>query len=258
MIKPPLSGWMGGKWQLSKQILPLIPQHTCYVEPFAGAAWLLFRKPCAEAEVLNDINREIVTLYRVLQHHLEEFIRYFKWSLISRDEFERLCLVDPDTLTDIQRAARFYYLQKLSFGGRIASPTFGTATTRPARLNLLRIEEELSAAHLRLARVTIEHLPYEKLIARYDRPSTFFYLDPPYWGCEDYYGKSFFSRADFAQLADQLRGIAGRFILSLNDVPDVRDVFREFRIRAVQCTYSCSRTTRPKAGEVLISNFVLP
>ena len=175
IIKSPLSGWVGGKWQLSKQIIPLIPPHECYAEPFAGAAWVLFRKPPAPSEALNDLNRDIVTLYRVLQHHLEELIRYFRWVLLSRDEFERWLLVAPETLTDIQRAARFYYLQKLCFGGRVFGPTLGTSATKPPRLNLLRLEEDLSAAHLRLARVMIEHLPYSDFIARYDRSSTFFY-----------------------------------------------------------------------------------
>lgn len=254
LIKSPLSGWIGGKWQLSKQIVAQISEHECYVEPFAGAAWVLFRKEPSTVEVLNDINRDIVTLYRVLQYHLEEFVRTFKWALCSRDEFDRWLRVAPDTLTDIQRAARFYYVQKLSFGGRLVQPTFGTATTRPPRLNLLRIEEELSAAHLRLARVFVENLPYADLIARYDRPTTFFYIDPPYWGCEDYYGKSIFEREDFAQLAAQLRKIRGRFLLSLNDLPEVRTIFQEFRVRSVQCTYSCSRSSRPVMGEVLISN----
>ena len=130
--------------------------------------------------MLNDLNQDIVTLYRVLQHHLEEFIRYFKWVLVSRDEFERWLRVAPDTLTDIQRAARFYYLQKLCFGGRMVNPSFGTATARPLRLNLLRIEEELSAAHLRPARVFVENLPYARVIEHYDRPTTFYYIDPPY------------------------------------------------------------------------------
>lgn len=255
VIRSPLAGWLGGKWQLSRQIVPLIPQHECYAEPFAGAAWVLFRKPPSGAEVLNDLNREIVTLYRVIQHHLEEFVRYFRWALVSRDEFERLLAVAPDTLTDIQRSARFYYTQKCSFGGRIAQPTFGTSATRPPRLNLLRIEEDLSAAHLRLARVLIENLAYADFITRYDRPTTFFYIDPPYWGCEDDYGKNLFSRDDFTALAEQLGQIQGRFILSLNDVPEIRQIFSDFEIRTVQCTYSVATTGRTKANELLIANF---
>lgn len=254
LIRSPLSGWIGGKMQLSQAIVPLIPAHECYVEPFAGAAWIFFRKPESTVEVLNDLNRDIVTLYRVIQHHLEEFIRYFRWVLVSRDEFERWKRVAPDTLTDIQRSARFYYLQKLSFGGRIVKPTLGISTTNPPRLNLLRIEEELSAAHLRLARVYVENLPYSVLIARYDRPTTFFYLDPPYWGCEDYYGKALFAREDFARLAEQLRLIQGRFILSLNDVPEVRALFAGFEIQSVTARYSCG-IERTLASELLIMNF---
>lgn len=258
MIRSPLGGWMGGKWQLSRHIVTLIPPHECYAEPFAGAAWVLFRKSPSASEVLNDINREIVTLYRVIQHHLDEFIRYFRWALNSRDEFERQLRVAPDTLTDIQRAARFYYLQKLAFAGRIAAPTLGTSTLRPSRLNLLRIEEEMSAAHLRLSRVMIEHLGYLDLLNRYDRPTTFFYLDPPYWGVEGYYGKGLFSRDDFTALAERLPSLKGRFLLSLNDVPEVRTLFRSFATQSVQCTYSCSRSGKSRVRELLIANYDLP
>lgn len=183
MIKSPLAGWMGGKYQLSKQIVAMLPDHQCYCEPFAGAAWVFFRKPRSPVEVLNDINSELVTLYRVIQHHLEEFIRWFKWVLISRSEFERFWQSNPASLTDIQRAVRFFYLQKNAFGGRIANPTFGYSTTRGPRLNLLRIEQDLSDAHLRLAEVYVENLPFLDVIARYDRPHTLFYIDPPYWDC---------------------------------------------------------------------------
>ena len=108
------------------------------MEVFAGAAWVLFKRPESDVKVLNDLNRDVVTLYRVVQHHIEEFVRYFKWMLVSRDEFDRMRRVDPETLTDVQRAARFFYLQKCCFGGRIVRPIFGTATTRPPKLNLLR------------------------------------------------------------------------------------------------------------------------
>jgi DNA adenine methylase len=110
--------------------------------------------------VLNDVNSDLVNLYRVVQHHLDEFVRQFRRALSSRELFGWLKATAPATLTDIQRASRFFYLQKLAFGGKVESRTFGTATTSPARLNLLRIEEELSAAHLRLHQVTVEHLDW--------------------------------------------------------------------------------------------------
>ena len=216
--------WIGGKSRLSDRIIPLIDDHTCYCEVFAGGAWLLFKKPQSQSEVINDINIELVTLYRVVQIHLDEFIRYFRWILVSRDEFDRFKNENPDTLTDIQRAVRFYYLIKTSYGARIHKPRFGTSTTRHPRLNLLRIEEELSAAHLRLQRVVIERLPYQDLINRYDRPHTFFYLDPPYYGCEDYYGKNIFEKEDFSRLNEQLEQIKGRFIMSINDAPEIREI----------------------------------
>ncbi|SBV95472.1 D12 class N6 adenine-specific DNA methyltransferase [uncultured delta proteobacterium] len=253
--RPPLAGWMGGKSLLAKRIIERIPEHACYVEPFAGAAWVLFKKPESKVEVINDINKEVVTLYRCLQWHLEEFIRYFKWVLVSREEFERLKKSDPDTLTDIQRSARFYYLQQACFGGRITSPTFGYGITRASKLNLLRIEEYLSAAHLRLARVYVECLPYAEVISRYDGPDTFFYVDPPYWDCEDRYGQGIFSRDDFAKLAAQLAGIKGKFLLSLNDTPGVRETFGAFAIEAVQTQYTCSNGKNMPAGEVLIRNY---
>ena len=205
--------------------------------------------------MINDINRDVITLYRCLQWHLEEFVRYFKWSLVSRDEFARLKAAPPDTLTDIQRAARFYYLQQSCFGGAIDRPTFGYAATRAPKLNLLRIEEELSAAHLRLARVYVECLPYAELIQRYDRPGSFFYLDPPYWDCEDYYGNGVFGREDFVLLATQLAAIKGKLLLSLNDTSGVRETFAAFSFEAVQTHYTCSKGQNKQVSEVFITNF---
>lgn len=127
-------GWVGGKSQLTSTILPLIPEHKHYVEVFAGAAWLLFRKPPSHSEIINDINGDLVCLYRVIQNHLDEFVRYFRWALISREEFERLKTVPPETLTDIQRSARFYFLVRNAFGAKITHPSFGIAATHKPRL----------------------------------------------------------------------------------------------------------------------------
>lgn len=83
----PVIPWIGGKRRLAKTILPLFPEHTCYVEPFAGAAALFFLKQPSKSEVLNDVNGDLVNLYRVIKHHLEEFLGQFKWALSSRKMF---------------------------------------------------------------------------------------------------------------------------------------------------------------------------
>ncbi len=248
--------WVGGKSQLAGTIVPRIPPHTCYCEVFAGAAWLLFKKSTSKVEVINDINVDLITLYRVVKHHLDEFVRYLRWVLVAREEFDKFLAAEPDTLTDVQRAVRFYYLAKVGFGARLPHPNFGYSTTAAPRLNLLRVEEDLSAAHLRLSRVYIERLPYLDLIDRYDRAHTFFYVDPPYFGCEDYYGKGVFERADFERLAERLARAKGRFILSINDVPEIRAIFAAFRIDQVGTSYSVGKAKRSqRVTELLVSNF---
>jgi DNA adenine methylase len=254
--KSPLA-WLGGKSRLADTIIERFPKHDTYVEVFAGAAWVLFRKPESDVEIINDINKDLVNLYRCVKHHLAELCAQFKWMLVARDEFDRFMQTPAETLTDIQRAARFYYLAKSAFGARIDKPTFGVAATAPSRLNLLRIEEDLSEAHLRLSRVYIENRPYAQIIERFDKAGTLFYLDPPYWGCEGDYGAGLFSRDDFQVLAQQLQGVNGKFILSLNDTPGVREVFKAFHIDGVQTRYSVAAKAsgKGKASKVLISNF---
>lgn len=252
--KSPLA-WVGGKSKLTSTIIPLIPKHTCYVEVFAGAAWVLFRKEASKVEVINDINGDLITLYRVIQNHLEEFVRYFKWSLVSRDEFERLQRVDESTLTDIQRAARFYYLIKNAFGAKCVSQSFGVANSSKPRLNLLRLEEDLSEAHLRLSRVCIESLPYSNLIPRYDGKDVFFYIDPPYWNCESDYGKGLFNKDDFNQLHDLLSKCQSKWLVSINNVPQIRELFKEFNIQEVKTSYSINQQAGKAVTELLISNY---
>ena len=103
----PIIPWMGGKRRLAKHILPHVNGYPQYVEPFAGGAAIFFMKEPSRVEVINDLNGELVNLYRVVKHHLEEFVRHFKWALVSRQVFLQEKSTDPATLTDIQRAARF-------------------------------------------------------------------------------------------------------------------------------------------------------
>ena len=255
-LKSPLA-WLGGKSRLADRIIEKMPAHQTYCEVFAGAAWVLFKKPESKVEIINDINSDLTNLYRCVKHHLAELVAQFRWMLVSRDEFDRFLKTPTDTLTDIQRAARFFYLAKSSFGAKIVKPTYGISATGAPRLNLLRVEEDLSEAHLRLARVFIENKPYDYVLQRFDKPGTLFYVDPPYWDCENDYGEGLFSREDFGRLAGLLEGLKGRFILSLNDTPGVRETFANFRIEAVKTRYSISGVKKQEAAEVLITNFKL-
>lgn len=251
----PLVPWIGGKRRLAKDILPVFPEHTCYVEAFAGAAALFFLKPPAKVEVLNDINGDMVNLYRVVQHHLEEFVRQFRWALASREIYGWTKATPPATLTDIQRAARFFYLQKNGFGGKVEGQTFGTATTAKPRLNLLRLEEDLSAVHLRLHQVTIERLDWAACLERYDRPHTLFYLDPPYWGTEGY-GVGF-GLEQYDQMAEMVAKLKGNAVISVNDIPEMRQAFNGLTMRKLTTRYTVggSASARKQAGELLICNF---
>jgi DNA adenine methylase len=89
-----------------------------------------------------------------------------------------------------------------------------------------------------LAGVVLECLPWAEFVDRYDSPKTLFYLDPPYWGSETDYGAGVFTRGDFVRLASRLARIEGRFILSVNDVPEMREVFGRFSIESVATRYT--------------------
>jgi DNA adenine methylase len=260
-LKSPL-GYLGGKSRLAKRIAERIPEHTCYVEPFCGGAWVFFTKPPSQVEILNDFDGELVNFWKVVRHHLPEFLRCLEYTLVSREEFKAEQQLDPVLLTDVQRAVRYYRLQRMGFGGKTVNRTFGTSIVRPNSLNLAGVEEKLTKTHKRLARTTIEHLDACECIRKYDSPKTFFYIDPPYWNA-DFYAVSF-AGEDFERLRDTLREVQGVFIVSLNDTPEIREIFAEFTIEPIETKYSIGNTktaasTRKKERkEVLIHNLEGP
>ena len=252
----PIIPWLGGKRRLADRLIPLFPPHECYVELFCGGAAIYFlRQVPAPVSILNDINGELVNLYRVVQHHMEEFVHQFKWALTSRKVFEWMQITRPETLTDIQRAARFFYLQQHAFGGKVDGQNFGTATTAPA-INLLRIEENLSVAHLRLAGgTTLENLAWQECVKRYDRAHTLFYCDPPYWQVEGY-GVPF-GFEQYEQMAAMMRSCSGKVMVSINDHPDIRNVFEGFVIHDLGIKYSVANAHgKPvESRELVITNY---
>ena len=245
-VSPP-AAYIGGKKQLAQRVASIIEQipHGIYAEPFVGMGGVfLRRRQVPRSEVINDRSGDVTTLFRILQRHYPQFMDALKFQITSRADFDRLSKADPSALTDLERAARFLYLQRLAFGGKVSGRNFGVDYTGGARFNVNLLGPLLAEIHERLAGVTIENLDWQVFIDRYDRPETLFYLDPPYFGNEGDYGPGVFSRSDF--------GIKGRFILSLNDRPEVRDVFSEFSFVDVGLTYTLHGGEGSKVGEVII------
>lgn len=253
----PLAGYVGGKKNLAGRIVPLIEAqpHDLYAEVFMGMGGIFFRRQrVPKAEVINDASKDVATLFRVLQRHYVAFMEMMRLQLTTRAEFERLVRTDPATLTDLERSARFIYLQRTAFGSKVVSRTFGVQRAAPARFDIIKLAPMIEDVHARLVRVVIECLDWSEFLARYDAPGTLFYLDPPYWGSEGYYGKELFGRQDFARLAEQLRGIKGNFILSINDTKGVRETFSGFTMKAVKTTYTLAGGGKAKtSGELIIT-----
>jgi DNA adenine methylase len=244
--------YVGGKNRIACQIIRRFPKHTTYVEPFAGGAQVFFHKQPSKVEVLNDLDGEIFNFFRVCQWHHEELIRHLRYCLVSRRLNELFQAQNPDHLTDVQRAARFLYLQKTAFGGMIVRQNYHYHLVNPPNYNPERLPEVLEQAHRRLLRVQIENLPYEEILKRYDRPATLFYLDPPYWGRKFY--RFNFEEKDFVTLRDRLKSLRGNFVLSINDTPQVRDIFGDFPIRKTTITYTARTNAGQKYVELLITN----
>jgi len=247
--------YIGGKRRLAPRLIALFPPHTTYVEPFCGGAQVFFHKPPSRVEVLNDLDGEVVNFLRVCREHPEELARVLQYLVPSRALFGQFAEQNPAILTDVQRAARFLYLQKNAFGGQIVRRTYHTCVVKPSNFNPTRLPNQIRRAAERLQRVQIEHWPYERVLERYDRPSTFFYVDPPYIDIQLY--RHNLSQDQFVALAKRLTALRGRFLLSINDHPLARDTFGDFDVRQIVVPYTATRRV-PRVSELLVSNFSWP
>jgi DNA adenine methylase len=194
--------YVGGKFNLLKSLIPLIPPHKTYVEVFGGAGSLLLNKPPSKVEVFNDADKELVNLFLVVRNHPKRFLKAFKQVLYSREIYKKWTR-EPLPKDSIERAARFYYLLRSSFNGLHDGGWSFNPKRNKARafFNSLRQIEIISE---RLKNVQIDCLDFMECIKRYDRPETFFYLDPPYYNLEYYRVK--FLKEDHLDL----RGILGK------------------------------------------------
>jgi DNA adenine methylase len=249
--------YAGGKFRLVRRLVELMPQHKCFVEVFGGGAALLATKPrvAGVAEILNDVDGRLVNLYRVAKHHPEALELELALLLRSRAVYYEL-REHPGT-TDVQRAATHLYLLYNTFAHTSCFQSFSTGTERVVGGWGCRLSEAVWRIWHRLATVTVECLDFADLVARYDRPHTFFYCDPPYLISGAPY-KHVMGPKEHRRLAEVLRGVKGKWLLSINDCQEARELYEGFTVEKAAVRYGIARDKSApgqEGKELLIRNY---
>lgn len=251
----PVFKWPGGKRKQAKRLIELMPEHKCFLEVFFGGGALFFaRGNRAKCEVINDANGELINLYDVIKHDLDGLLNELQWQISARELFKRFKTADLSALNEVRRAARFLFLQQHSFGGKVTGQTFGTDTTCGAP-NFESLKLRLVAAHSRLNGVYVENLDWRSCIGKYDRKHTFAYFDPPYWKLAGY-GMQF-DWPEYVEMAEVMASADSKIMLSINDHPDIRNLFGSFRTEevAVRYTNGGAKSRRNDSVELIICNW---
>lgn len=227
----PVIGRPGGKQRLLKHILPLIPEHALYCEVFFGGGAVFLAKDESDLEVINDIDGDLISFYRQVKFHLDPVLDEMDLVMNSRREFKDY--LEQPGLTEIQRAARWFIRNKLSFGAmgkhfgtskKTASVSFGSRAQRMLGIRAL---------NRRFDRVCIEELPWEKCIETYDSDAAFFFLDPPYLdaGGSAYAG---WSELDLTRFCQKLPTLQGKWLFTFQDCEQVRDLMSGYEITGIE------------------------
>lgn len=257
-MNSPIS-WVGGKSRLKKHIIPIIPQHTCYVEVFGGSGAVLFGKEPSKVEVYNDKFDLLVNMFNVFKNDHEEFLKEIDLVPVSRTIFNQFKedYYNLEKFNDVEKAVRFYYLLKAGFGSSLpcgGGSGFGIRSESPSRLNLDKVESDIRNTYDRIKRVFIENLDFQDLIRRYDKPETIFYCDPPYVESRKYIIE--FSNDHHKELANILKNIKGKFILSINNHELAYELYGDYNIKDLKHNYSMRKKDHnTNCKELLITNF---
>ncbi|VYS90739.1 DNA adenine methylase [Campylobacter ureolyticus] len=244
--------WVGGKSRLAKDIIALMPEHKTYAEVFGGALSVFYQKAPSKLEIINDINSDLINLHRIIKSRPISLQIELNNMLRSREIFELIKNKAIKPRNNVQKAAFYYYLISLSFGAKMDNFAMSKSLRSPK--NIYKSFEIYSK---RLKMAVIENLSYEKFIKEYDGVDTLFYLDPPYIGTENYYKMPrAFDLKSHENLAFILKGVRAKFILSYNDCPVVRELYKDFNIKEVSTNYSLNiNSINKKAKELIIMNY---
>ncbi len=245
--------WIGGKKALRKKIVEQFPEqgtYNRYIEVFGGAGWVLFSSDRhSKLEVYNDINGELVNLFRCIKYHQDAVQEELQYILMSREQFLNAReQIKIRGMTDIQRAARFFILIKESFGADLRS--FGLRSR-----DMEKAKGYLNEVSKRLSQVVIENLDFQRILKNYDKNDALFYLDPPYYETEKYYPDRFMPE-DHIRLKEVLDGIKGKFVLSYNDCGYIRELYKDYIIIEVDRLHNLvQKEVKPRYQELIIKNF---
>lgn len=273
-IPPPFCR-QGNKYPIRREIISLIPEHTTYVEPFAGSAAIFYNKPPAEISVLNDLDEHTYNQHRFLRDapvnptaypkgldNLDAIKRFYKKHAKTRANrliYEKIeaCngfsgspvrasygiyrKADP---TKILKHLEFYQSRLSGMNGAIVTPE-------------LIGDRVVNKSSTRKKRVKILNQDYAKVVAKYDGPTTFFFFDPPYEKTRSVYGYGEHRDFDFDRLLEVLRTVRGRFLMTINDSPHIRELFAEFTVKPIKVYDRWSRKNKRagKRKELLIMNY---
>jgi DNA adenine methylase len=246
-------GYVGGKFYLKEKIYSILPNHTIFVEVFGGAANVLLNKPPSKVEVYNDLNKDLTNLFYVLSFHYDEFYKKVKFLIYSREIFNVIKKEIENTkiqsIPDVDRAVKVFYLHNTSFSGTGTSFAYGLAKSRAVIYN--RKIKKLESISKRLKDVLIEALDFEEVIKKYDTKDTLFFLDPPYFGTEFYYSTSdlFFEYEDHLRLLQLVKNIKGKFILTTYENELYSTELKDFNLITFDVVKYSTATTKLTANK---------
>ncbi|QEJ97008.1 DNA adenine methylase [Treponema phagedenis] len=214
-MKTPIS-YYGGKQQLAKKIVSLIPEHKIYCEPFCGGAAVLFAKEPSQAEVINDTNAEIINFYQVVQEDFPALQKEIMKTLHSREmhRHARVIYENPDMFDTVKRAWAVWVQANMSFGNSIGTGFAYEKKNESTTKNIVnKIDEFTDKISNRIRMLQIENCDALKVIASRDTADTFHYIDPPYVGTHQGHYDGY-TQQDFDNLLGMLQNIQGKFLLS--------------------------------------------
>jgi len=257
--------YYGGKYEMSKTLIPLIPPHERYFEVFAGGLSMFFRKSKAKWNVLNDIDRNIVNLYLCVIEKYDELVHYLFWIPKSRDLFvnyrDEIKAEKEFEIPDPYQAAKYFYSVRYSFNKLIHTPF---AMNKDLNKNF---DSELEYSRKFIGGSTIENLDFEELVRRYKpRKGDFWYLDPPYFIAtekaeqkRDYYMNTF-NAEDHIRMKDAVDKIhegGAKFMVSYDHREEVYELYKDYNIKTINIKYAgaTDQHRSVKRKEYVISNY---